>query len=84
MDKRIKKLQTKELSLDDLDDDESAYILEDRYKRKFNKVYSKLCKLRKASSRLGREIERRFTYEGNFYLCFAYYLLILHVKINSF
>ncbi|GBL77978.1 Death domain-associated protein 6 [Araneus ventricosus] len=67
LDKKIKKLQLKELSLDDLDDDDSSYIREDKFKRKFNRVFTLLCELRKGSSRLGREIEKRFTYEGSRY-----------------
>ncbi|CAL1274753.1 unnamed protein product [Larinioides sclopetarius] len=67
LDKKIKKLQLRELTLADLDDDDSAYILEDRYKKKFKQVFAKLCKLRKGSSHLGREIEKRFIYEGSRY-----------------
>ncbi|KAG8189469.1 hypothetical protein JTE90_018122 [Oedothorax gibbosus] len=64
LDKQIKKLQAKELSMDDLDDTESTYILEDKYKRKFQKTWAKLCELKKRPALVGREIEKRFHYQG--------------------
>ncbi|XP_035226988.1 uncharacterized protein LOC118199281 isoform X2 [Stegodyphus dumicola] len=69
LDKKIRKLQTKELSLEDLDDEDSTYIMEDKYKQKFNKVWNELCKIKQRSRRTGREMEKTFKYEGSRYTC---------------
>ncbi|GIY91844.1 death domain-associated protein 6 [Caerostris extrusa] len=67
LDKKIRKLQTKELTLDDLDDEESIYIREDQYKRKFNQIWNLLCQYKKRSTLIGRKIEKRFHFEGSRY-----------------
>ncbi|KFM80797.1 Death domain-associated protein 6, partial [Stegodyphus mimosarum] len=69
LDKKIRKLQMKELSLEDLNDEDSTYIMEHKYKQKFNKVWKELCKLKQRSRRTGREMEKTFTYEGSRYTC---------------
>ncbi|GFS72071.1 death domain-associated protein 6 [Nephila pilipes] len=65
--RKIEKLSQKELSLDDLDDDDSVYLLEDRLKRKFNDIWAKLCTYKKCSKLIGRKMEKRFTYAGSRY-----------------
>lgn len=50
--------------MDDLDDDESAYVLEDKYQKKFVKVWNKLCELKGRAETTGRPTERRFIYTG--------------------
>ena len=61
--KRITKLEEKDLSLDDMDDD-SAYTLVERYKAKFVKVWNKLCSLKGRAPSTGRPTERKFHFEG--------------------
>ncbi|GFY52995.1 death domain-associated protein 6 [Trichonephila inaurata madagascariensis] len=67
LDRKIQRLQQKELSFDDLDDEDSIYIQESRLKKKFNDIWVKLCSYKKCSSLIGRKMERRFTYEGSRY-----------------
>ena len=63
-------MRERELSLDELDDEASDYILEDKLQKKFVEVYEKLCKLHKATTRTGRPIDMVFKYEGKeFSLC---------------
>lgn len=63
---KIEEIRDKELSLDDLDADDSAYIYEDRLQKKFVKVWNKLCQLKGRSTSSGRPIERRFKFESRF------------------
>lgn len=70
MDRRIKKLRAKELSLDDLENPDSAYVLEDKYIRNFNRAWKQLCKLKNQSSRTGRVIEKKLSCSGKFFLGF--------------
>ncbi|XP_054715500.1 uncharacterized protein LOC129224977 [Uloborus diversus] len=79
-DREIKKLQQRELSLEDLDEEDSTYLLEDRYKRKFMKIWAELCKVKKRSVLAGRQMERRFCYEGT---RFTSINLAIERKINK-
>ncbi|XP_073498065.1 death domain-associated protein 6 isoform X2 [Phyllobates terribilis] len=63
----IKKLQEKELSLDELEDEDSSYIQESRLKRKLLRIFEKLCDLKDCSSMTGRVIEQRILYRGTRY-----------------
>ncbi|KAM9323865.1 death domain-associated protein 6, partial [Gastrophryne carolinensis] len=63
----IQKLQEKELSLDDLADEDSTYIQESRLKRKLLRIFEKLCELKDCSSLTGRVIEQRIQYKGTRY-----------------
>ncbi|XP_077142316.1 death domain-associated protein 6 isoform X2 [Ranitomeya variabilis] len=63
----IKKLQEKELSLDELEDEDSSYIQESRLKRKLLRIFEKLCDLKDCSSLTGRVIEQRILYRGTRY-----------------
>ncbi|GFY05395.1 death domain-associated protein 6 [Trichonephila clavipes] len=72
LDRKIQRLQQKELSFDDLDDEDSIYIQESRLKKKFNDIWVKLCSYKKCSSLIGRKMERRFTYEGSRYRSINY------------
>ncbi|GFQ65972.1 death domain-associated protein 6 [Trichonephila clavata] len=67
LDRKIQRLSQKELSFDDLDDEDSIYIQESRLKKKFNDIWVKLCNYKKCSSLIGRNMERRFIYEGSRY-----------------
>ncbi|XP_067124594.1 death domain-associated protein 6-like isoform X1 [Centruroides vittatus] len=64
---KIKSLQQKELSLDDMDDPESIYIQEDRFVKRFNKVWKKICVLTGRTTKTGRQTERRFCFNGSRY-----------------
>ncbi|XP_040298540.1 death domain-associated protein 6 [Bufo bufo] len=63
----INKLQEKELSLEDLEDEDSTYIQESRLKRKLLRIFDKLCELKDCSSFTGRVIEQRILYRGTRY-----------------
>ncbi|XP_076454974.1 uncharacterized protein LOC143289758 [Babylonia areolata] len=60
----IEKVREKDLSLDDLNESDSAYIYEDRLQKKFVKVWDRLCQLKGCTKSSGRPIERKFKYEG--------------------
>ncbi|XP_071155692.1 DNA ligase 1-like isoform X3 [Mytilus edulis] len=64
---KIEGLKEKEVTLDEMDDECSSYILEDKYQQKFVKVWKKICELKNKSAATGRPIERRFKYSGTRY-----------------
>jgi death-associated protein 6 len=57
-----------ELTLEEMEDEDSPYIFEDRLQKKFVKVWNKLCELQGRSTSSGRPIHRRFRYQGNYHL----------------
>nr|DBA20454.1 TPA: hypothetical protein GDO54_017231 [Pyxicephalus adspersus] len=63
----IQKLQERELSLEELDDEDSSYIQESRLKQKIIRIFEKLCELKDCSSFTGRVIEQRIKYQGTRY-----------------
>ncbi|XP_042911190.1 uro-adherence factor A isoform X2 [Parasteatoda tepidariorum] len=65
--KKLKILQAKELSLDDLNDEDSTYILEDRYKKRILEIHKTWCRLKNQSARLKFEMERRYFFKGTRY-----------------
>ncbi|KAE8585123.1 hypothetical protein XENTR_v10021223 [Xenopus tropicalis] len=65
--REIQKLQEKELSLDELEDEDSSYIQESRLKRKLLCIFHKLCQLKGCPSLTGRVIEQKIKYCGTRY-----------------
>nr|XP_033780434.1 death domain-associated protein 6 isoform X2 [Geotrypetes seraphini] len=63
----IRRLQEKELDLEEMDDPDSTYIQENRLKRKMMRIFDKLCELKKCCSLTGRVIEQRIPYRGTRY-----------------
>ncbi|XP_012716292.2 death domain-associated protein 6 isoform X2 [Fundulus heteroclitus] len=63
----ICRLQQAELSLDDMETEDSTYIQEHKLKRKMMKIYEKLCELKGCSTLTGRVIEQRIKYTGTRY-----------------
>ncbi|XP_069775740.1 death domain-associated protein 6 isoform X2 [Narcine bancroftii] len=63
----IKRLQQKELNLNELEDEDSSYIQEHRLKKKMVKIFEKLCELKNCSSLTGRVIEQRIPFTGTRY-----------------
>uniref|UniRef100_H3CIB9 Death domain-associated protein 6 n=1 Tax=Tetraodon nigroviridis TaxID=99883 RepID=H3CIB9_TETNG len=63
----IHRLQKSELSLEDLDAEDSLFIQESKLKRKLMKIYEKLCELKGCSTLTGRVIEHRITYSSTRY-----------------
>ena len=63
---KIEEVREKEVSLDELENEDSSYIFEDRLQKKFIKVWNRLCQLKGRNTSSGRPIERRFKYEGTF------------------
>ncbi|KAG7325704.1 hypothetical protein KOW79_010629 [Hemibagrus wyckioides] len=63
----IRRLQERDLSLEDLEKEDSSYIQEHKLKRKLMKIYDKLCELKDCSTLTGRVIEQRIHYTGTRY-----------------
>ncbi|XP_051526605.1 death domain-associated protein 6-like isoform X2 [Myxocyprinus asiaticus] len=63
----IKRLQERELSVEDLEKEDSSYIQEHKLKRKMMKIYDKLCELKGCNTLTGRVIEQKITYTGTRY-----------------
>ncbi|XP_055076118.2 death domain-associated protein 6 isoform X1 [Misgurnus anguillicaudatus] len=63
----IKRLQERELNLEDLEKEDSSYIQEHKLKRKMMKIYEKLCELKGCNTLTGRVIEQRIVYSGTRY-----------------
>ncbi|XP_073677425.1 death domain-associated protein 6 isoform X2 [Garra rufa] len=63
----IRRLQERELSIDDLEKEDSTYIQEHKLKRKMMKIYEKLCELKDCNTLTGRVIEQKIPYSGTRY-----------------
>ncbi|XP_039876294.1 death domain-associated protein 6 isoform X2 [Simochromis diagramma] len=63
----ICRLQQAELSLTDMEAEDSLYIQEHKLKRKMMKIYEKLCELKGCSTLTGRAIEQRISYKSTRY-----------------
>ncbi|KAM9435022.1 death domain-associated protein 6 [Clarias gariepinus] len=63
----IKRLQERELSLEELEKEDSCYIQEHKLKRRMMKIYDKLCELKNCSTHTGRVMEQRIHYSGTRY-----------------
>ncbi|XP_051519792.1 death domain-associated protein 6-like isoform X2 [Myxocyprinus asiaticus] len=63
----IKRLQERELSVEELEKEDSSYIQEHKLKRKMMKIYEKLCELKGCNTLTGRVIEQKITYTGTRY-----------------
>ncbi len=61
----IVRIDSQEVNLDDEDD--SAYLRADRYRKKMLQIYKKLAEIKKCGSTLGRREERKFRFEGSRY-----------------
>ncbi|GFO09648.1 Death domain-associated protein 6 [Plakobranchus ocellatus] len=63
----IEKHQARELSLDDLDAEDSSYLYEDKLKKKFVAAWNKLCEVTKRTSSTGRPTERTIKFNSTRY-----------------
>ncbi|NXP06515.1 DAXX protein, partial [Thinocorus orbignyianus] len=63
----IRRLQEKELDLNELDNEDSPYLQESRLKRRMMRIFERLCQLKRCSSLTGRVIEQRISYRGTRY-----------------
>ena len=63
--KEIRRCEEEELTLSDLEDDDSAYIRASRYKARYLKIYSKIAQLRKLDASLQRKQDKRFRTESS-------------------
>lgn len=75
------------MTLDDLEDETSSYIYEDKLKKKFVAAWKKLCEITSRSVSTGRPTERTIKFNGkpatglfNYYKYF--YLKILNFKVH--
>ncbi|XP_015829500.3 death domain-associated protein 6 [Nothobranchius furzeri] len=58
----ISRLQQAELTLDDMETEDSTYIQEHKLKRKMMKIYEKLCELKGCNTLTGRVIEQKIKF----------------------
>merc|ERR1711860_73863 len=63
--KAIKKLEMKEMSLDELDDEDSNYIKIDRYKKRFMVLTRKVAQMRQMRPSLGRFWDKKFVTQAS-------------------
>lgn len=63
--KEIKKLEEAEMSVDDLEDEDSNYIKLDRYKRRYMKLLRKIDELRNVKTSLNRKCDKKFMTESS-------------------
>ncbi|RZF48153.1 hypothetical protein LSTR_LSTR009842 [Laodelphax striatellus] len=61
---RIKQLEEREVDFSREDDENSAYMKLDRYQRRFDQVYKKICQLKNQKSDAGRVIKRKVSFPG--------------------
>ena len=61
----IRKLEAEEMSLEDLDDENSTYMKIDRFKKRFMTLTKKVAKLRKLKASFGRRQDKKFTTEAS-------------------
>ena len=69
--KEIKKLAERELSLEDMEEDDSIFMREERYKARFVKVWEKLCEVKGREPQTGRLIEQKFRFQGTLLFCWC-------------
>ncbi|KAL1255045.1 hypothetical protein QQF64_013106 [Cirrhinus molitorella] len=79
----IRRLQERELSIEDLEKDDSTYIQEHKLKRKMMKIYDKLCELKGCNMLTGRVIEQKIPYSGTRYPEINKKVLLLIMKSFS-
>lgn len=65
--KEIEKLESAELSLDDLESEDSSHLIAERLKQRAAKIFKKLCLLKDRSQSMGGLREKRFKYTGSRY-----------------
>ncbi|NXK87224.1 DAXX protein, partial [Formicarius rufipectus] len=63
----IRRLQERELDLQDLDSADSPYLQENRLKRRMMRIFRRLCQLKECSSLTGRVLEQRIRFRGTRY-----------------
>ncbi|XP_078272247.1 death domain-associated protein 6 isoform X2 [Rhinoraja longicauda] len=63
----IRRLQEREMNLEELEDEDSSYIQEHRLKKKMMKIFEKLCELKNCLNLTGRVIEQRIPFTGTRY-----------------
>ena len=63
--KEIQRCEEEELSLSDMEEDDSAYLKVSRYKARYMKIYNKIAQLRKLDSSLQRQQDKRFRTEAS-------------------
>lgn len=73
--KEIEKLESKELSLDELESEDTSYLIAERLKKRAAKIFKRLCILKKRSTNMGGAREKKFKYSGS-----RYHELNIHVQ----
>ncbi|NXM97632.1 DAXX protein, partial [Sylvia borin] len=63
----IRRLQERELDLEELDSADSPYLQENRLKRRMMRIFHRLCQLKECSSLTGRVLEQRIRFRGTRY-----------------
>ncbi|XP_054833294.1 LOW QUALITY PROTEIN: death domain-associated protein 6 [Eublepharis macularius] len=63
----IRRLQERELDLEELGREDSAYLQESHLKRRMMRIFERLCEFKDCNSLTGRVIEQRIPYRGTRY-----------------
>jgi len=63
----IERLESRELSLEEMEEEDSAYLVADRLKSRASKIFQRLCVLRNRPPEMGGTREKRFRYSGSRY-----------------
>lgn len=65
--KEIIRYEQMELSLDDMDNEDSSYLIVERLKSRAAKIYKRICVLKGRSTEMGGTREKKFKYSGSRY-----------------
>ena len=63
--KQIKKIEEEGLSLSDMENEDSSYLRESRYKARYMKIYNKIAQLRNLDNSLERRVDKKFKTEAS-------------------
>ena len=67
LDREIRRYSEKELSLDDLKNDDSAHMIEHKLRKRFVEAWEKWCKLKGYEGKTGRVTEKKIRFQGTRY-----------------
>jgi len=65
--KEIQRYEQMELSFDDMEKDDSTYLICERLKRRAGKIFDRICELKGRSTSKGGAREKKFKYSGSRY-----------------
>nr|XP_002735579.2 PREDICTED: titin-like [Saccoglossus kowalevskii] len=62
--REIKRLEEKEISLEEMEDGDTDHLQEHKLKKKFMQIYKKICELKESPVETGRIVEKKVHFEG--------------------